>query len=148
MDDKYFMSIALKEAEKAKIKQDVPVGAVIVYNNKIIAKGYNQKENKNDATLHAEMVAIKKACKKLKSWYLNECTLYVTLEPCMMCTGAIIQSRIQRVVYATENPKFGYIESLEKIEQQKNNHIPKIGKKIYQNESIILLKQFFANKRS
>ena len=147
MNDEYFMSIALKEAKKAIRKNDVPVGAVKINKNKIIARGHNKKEYKKDATLHAEMIVIKKACRKLKSWYLTDCILYITLEPCMMCTGAIIQSRIKKIIYATASPKFGYIESLEKIENQKNNHIPKIEKGIYETESSYIIKKFFENKR-
>lgn len=147
VSDEYFMLEAMKEANKAYKKGDVPVGAVIVYNNIIIARGYNQKENKKNPVLHAEIVAIQKACKKLNNWHLDECTLYVTLEPCLMCAGAIVQSRIKRLVYATSSPKFGYIESVDKIQNNKNNHIPKITSNICAEASNNLLKNFFKNKR-
>ncbi len=147
MNDEYYMSVALKQAEKAAKKGDVPVGAVIVKDGKIIAKGYNQKQNKKNAVYHAEMLVIQKSCKKSKSWYLDDCILYVTLEPCLMCAGAIIQSRIKKIVYATSSPKFGYISSIDKIENQKNNHIPTIKEGVCKEQSIKLLKKFFKDKR-
>ena len=137
-----YMNIALKEAIKAYNKGDVPVGAVIVKDNKIISKSYNKKEKNNDATSHAEIEVIKKACKKLHTWHLEECTLYTTLEPCLMCTGAIIQSRISEIIYATDNPNFGKIELLKEY-----NKKIKIQKGILQKESNDLLKKFFKEKR-
>ncbi len=145
--DKY-MKIALEEAMKSYKNNDVPVGAVIVKNEKVIARAHNQKEKKKNATRHAEIIVIEKACRKLKTWHLNDCTLYVTLEPCMMCCGAIIQSRIKKVIYATTNDKFGYIESVGKLLQnKKNNHYVKLEKGIGEQQSINLLKQFFKEKR-
>ena len=94
-----YMKIAIKEAIKAKNKGDVPVGAVVVVGNKVISKAYNKKEHKKNSTKHAEILAISKACKKINSWHLDNCTLYCTMEPCMMCCGAIIQSRIKKVIY-------------------------------------------------
>lgn len=148
-NDIKYMKIALSEAQKAFANDDVPVGAVIVKNNKIISKAYNMKEKKLVATKHAEIVAIEKACRKLKSWYLNDCTLYVTVEPCLMCCGAIIQSRISRLVYATKNEKFGYVESIDEIlKNKKNNHHVEITKHIYENESKNLMQKFFQEKRN
>lgn len=147
MTDEEYMKIALKEANKAARKGDVPVGAVIVQKNRIVAKAYNKKQARKNALKHAEILAINQACKKLKTWHLVDCTLYVTLEPCLMCAGAILQSRINKIVYATSSPKFGYIESLDKLSNGKNNHIPIIEKKIFQKESEMLLKNFFQNKR-
>ena len=147
-NDKYYMELALKEAKKSLKYDDVPIGAVIVKNNKIISKAHNMKEKTKIATKHAEIVAIEKACKKMKTWYLTDCTLYVTVEPCLMCCGAIIQSRIKRIVYATKNEKFGYIESVENVLQKnKNNHYVEVKKGIYENESIKLMKEFFQKKR-
>ena len=147
-NDKYYMELALKEAKKSLKYDDVPIGAVIVKNNKIISKAHNMKEKTKIATKHAEIVAIEKACKKLKTWYLTDCTLYVTVEPCLMCCGAIIQSRIKKIVYATKNEKFGYIESVENVLQKnKNNHYVEVKKGIYENESIKLMKEFFQKKR-
>ena len=110
-----FMKSALNEAKKALNEDDHPVGAIIVKNNKIIAKAHNQKQNKNMAINHAEICAIKKACKKLNSWHLDDCVMYVTLEPCIMCCGALIQSRIKRVVYGAKSNQNGAIESLTQI---------------------------------
>ena len=109
--DEIFMKEALKEAAKARKKDEVPIGAIIVHNNKIIAKGHNLRETKHDALGHAEIIAIRKANKKLKSWRLVDCTIYVTVEPCSMCAGAILQSRIGRIVYGTEDIKGGALGS-------------------------------------
>ena len=106
------MNIAVKTAIKAKVKDDVPVGAVITCDDKVIAKAYNQKEYKQCSTKHAEIIAIERACKKLNSWHLDKCTLYCTMEPCMMCCGAILQSRIKKIFYLVKNEKFGCTELL------------------------------------
>ena len=137
MDNKYYMNIALSLAKKAYRKNEVPVGAVIVKNNKIIAKAYNKKESKHNPIYHAELIAISKACKKLKTWHLDDCILYVTLEPCMMCSGAIEQSRIKKVIYGTENYNCGYISKLSTIEIENLNN----------TECNLLLKKFFKSKR-
>ena len=102
MVEKY-MKMALFEAKKAYIEDEIPVGCVIVYKNEVIACGYNEKENKNSAIRHAEIVAIEEACGKLGTWHLDDCDLYVTLEPCMMCLGAIIEARIKNVYFGTKN---------------------------------------------
>ena len=112
-----YMKIALKEAQIAYLEDEVPVGCVIVKDDKIIARGHNKKEKNNNAILHAEIVALNKAQKKLNDWHLNDCTMYVTLEPCLMCTGAIIQTRIKKVVYGCLDPKGGAIESVMKIDE-------------------------------
>lgn len=106
-----FMSAALKEAKKAFLKGEVPVGAVVVRGGEIIAKAHNEREKKNVATCHAELSAIEKACKKLGSWRLDDCELYVTLEPCIMCAGAIINARIKKVYFGAKEPKGGACES-------------------------------------
>ena len=138
---------AIKEAKKSLKSGDVPVGAVIVENGKIISRGHNKKEKTHKATSHAEIEAINKACKKKNNWYLNECTMYVTIEPCMMCCGAIIQSRIKKVVYGSKNEKFGYVESVSRAFENKNNHNVKIETGILKNECSKLLKDFFKEKR-
>lgn len=147
MENEKYMKIALNEAKRAFKKNDVPVGAVIVKNGKVLSKAHNQKQLKKNAILHAEIIAIKRACRKVKSWHLEECTLYVTLEPCLMCAGAIIQSRIGKVVYATPSIKFGYIESTKIMKDKKNNYIPIIESDVCKLESVQLLKKFFKNKR-
>ncbi len=142
MNEKY-MNIALIEAKKAYKKNEVPIGCIIVKNNKIISKAYNKKEKTNVVTKHAEIIAIEKACKKLKTWHLNDCILYTTVEPCLMCTGAIIQSRMKKVVYATENEKYGYLNKIVKASKSKLE----IEKNILAEKSISLLQNFFNKKR-
>ncbi len=107
-----FMYAALKEAETALMENEVPVGAVVVYNNAIIGKGYNQVEKLKDATAHAEMIAITSAANHLGNWRLNDCDLYVTLEPCIMCTGAALSSRLRSIYFSSFDPKFGACGSL------------------------------------
>lgn len=142
------MSNALKLAKKSYQFGEVPVGAVVVCNDQIIGTGYNQKETKQNPIKHAEIIAIEQACKVKKSWRLNDCILYVTLEPCLMCSGAIIQSRISKVVYSTSSKKFGFIDYVENIfENSKHNHKPIIIQGVLEKESQKLLKKFFKNKR-
>ena len=146
--DEIFMKEALKEAAKARKKDEVPIGAIIVHNNKIIAKGHNLRETKHDALGHAEIIAIRKANKKLKSWRLVDCTIYVTVEPCSMCAGAILQSRIDRIVYGTEGIKGGALGSSYNLFEQKNiNHIPKIESGVLKEECSQIIKEFFKKKR-
>ena len=142
------MEQALKEAEKAYKKLEVPVGAVIVKDGKIIAKGHNQKETKTDTTKHAEIIAIQKASKKLKSWRLTDCEMYVTLEPCAMCAGAIINSRIKKVYIGTMDEKTGAVGSvLNLFEDFTFNHKVEVEKGILQEECKNMLKQFFKELR-
>lgn len=143
MNEKY-IDIALKEAKKSFKKGEVPVGAVIVKKNKILSKAHNLKEKKQNAVKHAEIIAIEKACKKNKNWRLEDCTLYITMEPCIMCCGAIFQSRIKKIVYCVDNENFGGINKLN--EEFKKNNI-EIIKNIKENESKKMLKEFFKNRR-
>lgn len=144
-----FMKEALKEAKKAYIKEEIPVGAIIVKDNKIIARAYNKKEEKMDTTKHAEIIAIQKASKKLKAWRLTDCDLYVTLEPCSMCAGALIQSRIRKVYIGTEDKKTGACGSvLNLLEDYKFNHKVEIEKGILKEECEAILKKFFKELRS
>ena len=144
----YFMKEALKEAEKAYKKLEVPVGAIIVKDGKIIARAYNQKESKTDTTKHAEILAIQKASKKLKSWRLIDCEMYVTLEPCTMCAGAIIHSRIKKVYIGAMDEKTGAVGSvLNLFEDYKFNHKPEVEKGILKEHCESLLKQFFKELR-
>jgi len=119
----FFMEEAYRLAEKGKKQGEVPVGAVVVWRGNIVGKGWNQKE-KGDPTAHAELMAIRQACKKTGNWRLEEGTLYCTLEPCLMCAGAILQARIGRIVFLLEEPKFGVITSRLKIFQYPWNHTP------------------------
>ena len=140
MNDEYYMKKALINAKKAYKQDEVPIGAIIVKDNNIIASTYNRKELDNIATYHAEVLAINEACRKLGTWHLEECILYTTVEPCIMCTGAIIQSRISRVVYGTKNEAFGYLDKL-------NNDKIEINKDILKDECQNILSLFFKNKR-
>ena len=118
-----FMKEAIKQAKKAYDKEEIPVGAVIVKDGKIIARGYNKKEEKKDTTQHAEIIAIQKASRKIGAWRLQDCEMYVTLEPCAMCTGALIQARLKRVYIGTMDPKTGACGSvLNLLEDYKFNH--------------------------
>ncbi|WP_353675913.1 tRNA adenosine(34) deaminase TadA [Rosettibacter primus] len=143
------MYSALQEAQRAFEENEVPIGAVIVYQDKIIARGYNQTEKLKDPTAHAEMIAITAAANYLQNWRLNECDLYVTAEPCIMCTGAILLSRIKNVYFGTYEPKFGACGSLYNIiENNKYNHKPNVFSGIYAEESKALLEKFFLQKRA
>lgn len=147
-NDIKFMKEALKEADKAYKKQEIPVGAVIVYQDKIIARAHNTRVSEKQVFTHAEIKAISKACKKLNSWVLEDCTIYVTLEPCLMCTGALLQSRIKRIVYATPEPKHGVIESVDNVlDNPKFNHKIEVTCGVLQEESSLLLKKFFRELR-
>ena len=139
-----FMGEALKEAKKAYEEDEIPVGAVIVRNNKIIARGYNQMETLHDATAHAEMIAITSAQNSLGSKYLNDCELYVTLEPCMMCSGAIYLSKIPKVIYALDDKQKGYLRN-SKLEYNKKIDIIS---NVLEEECKELLNTFFFKLRS
>ena len=139
-----FMQEALKEAKKAYDKLEVPVGAVIVKDGKIIAKAHNLKETKTDTTKHAEILAIQKASKKLKSWRLTECEMYVTLEPCSMCAGAIINARINKIYIGALDEKTGAVVSvLNLLEDYKFNHKVEVEKDIMKPQCEEILKRFF-----
>lgn len=149
MDDKYkFMNQAIKEALKAESKDEVPIGCVIVKNGKIIARGHNLRETKKNSLAHAEIIAIEKACKKNKDWRLEDCDLYVTLEPCPMCSGAILQSRIHKVYYGAHDFKGGCLDSCMHMYEIKGfNHYPEIESGILKEECANLLTSFFRRKR-
>lgn len=143
-----FMKQALKEAKKAYNKKEIPVGAVIVKNGEIIARGHNIKEMKNDCTKHAEIIAIQKASKKLDSWRLTDCEMYVTLEPCTMCAGAIINSRIKKIYIGAMDEKTGVAGSVLNIfEDYTFNHKVEVEKGIKKEECENILKQFFKELR-
>lgn len=143
-----FMKEALKEAKKAYEKLEVPVGAVIVKDNKIIARAHNLKETKADTTKHAEILAIEKASKKLNAWRLLDCEMYVTLEPCSMCAGAIINARIKKVYIGALDEKTGAVGSvLNLFEDYKFNHSVEVEKDILKEECEKILKDFFKELR-
>ena len=142
-DEKY-MKAALKQAKKAYALKEVPIGCVIVQNGKIIARGYNRRNTDKNTLAHAELSAIRKASKKTGDWRLEDCTMYVTLEPCQMCAGAIVQSRLEHVVIATMNPKAGCAGSiLNLLDMQQFNHQVKITKGVLEEECATLLSSFF-----
>lgn len=144
----YYMKQALKEAEKAYRKLEVPVGAVIVKDGKIIARAHNQKETKTDTTKHAEILAIQKASKKLNSWRLIDCEMYVTLEPCSMCAGALINSRIKKVYIGASDQKTGAVGSVfNLLEDYTFNHKVEYEKGVLQDECESILKEFFKELR-
>ena len=144
-----FMCEAIKQAQKAYAKEEIPVGAVIVKNNKIIARAYNKKEETNDTTKHAEIIAIQKASKKLNSWRLNDCEMYVTLEPCSMCAGALIQARLKKVYIGTMDQKTGSCGSkLNLLKDYSFNHVVEVETGILQKECENLLKEFFKHLRN
>lgn len=149
MEDKEkYMKEALKEAQKAYKKLEVPVGAIIVKDGKIIARGHNQKETKFDTTKHAEIIAIQKASKKLNSWRLLDCEMYVTLEPCSMCAGALINSRIKKVYIGANDEKTGAIGSVfNLLEDYTFNHKVEFEKGILKEQAEQILKQFFMDLR-
>lgn len=147
-NEEKYMQEALKEAKKAYKKLEVPVGAIIVKNGEIIAKAHNLKETKNDTTKHAEILAIQRASKKLKSWRLLDCEMYITLEPCSMCAGAIINSRVKKIYIGTLDYKTGAAGSvLNLFEDYKFNHKVEVEKGILQEECENLLKSFFKELR-
>ena len=148
LEKEKFMKEALKQAQKAYEKEEIPVGAVIVKNHKIIARAYNEKEDKQDSTKHAEIIAIQKASKKLKTWRLNDCEMYVTLEPCSMCAGALIQSRIKKVYIGTLDAKTGACGSiLNLLDDYYFNHKVELEIGILQPQCEKILKDFFKELR-
>ena len=147
LNEKY-MRAAMKEAYKAELKDEVPIGAVIVCDGKIIARAHNTRQTKQISTHHAEILCIEKACRKLNSWRLEGCDLYVTLEPCPMCAGAIQQSRIRKVVFGAYDPKGGFFGSNFNINEVKGlNHYPEVEGGVLKEETAQLLKDFFKKKR-
>mgnify|MGYP004455599623 CR=1 FL=1 len=149
MDYNFFMKEAYKEAIKAYNINEVPIGCVIVYNNNIIARGYNKRNSEKNSLKHAEIIAIDKACNVLGDWRLEGCTLFVTVEPCPMCAGAILQSRIDTVVFGTKNNKAGCCGSILNLLDNKNfNHTVKIIDGILLEDCSMLMKNFFKKLRN
>ncbi|KGP71429.1 tRNA adenosine(34) deaminase TadA [Pontibacillus yanchengensis] len=148
MNHEYYMNLAIQEARKAEAKGEVPIGAVIVKDEEIIAMGYNERETTQKATSHAELIAIEKANEAVGSWRLEECTLYVTLEPCPMCAGAILQSRIPQVVFGAYDPKAGCTGTLMNVLQDERfNHKAEVIPEVLHEQCAALLTTFFRRLR-
>ena len=147
-NDFYYMNQALNEAKNAARAGEVPVGAVLVQNGQIVARAGNRRETEKDALAHAEMLCIREACGKLGSWRLENCTLYVTLEPCPMCAGAVISARIPRVVFACKDAKAGSFGSLVNLAAYPYNHKPALTCGPCGEEAAALLSDFFASRRA
>lgn len=146
--DAYYMKEAIKQAKKAYKIKEVPIGCVIVREDKIIARGYNKRNTKKNTLAHAELLAINKASKALEDWRLEDCTMYITLEPCQMCAGAIVQSRMKRVVIGSMNPKAGCAGSvINLLEMKEFNHQVELETGVLENECTELLQQFFRELR-
>ncbi len=142
-----YMIAALEEAKKAELENEVPVGAVVVYQNKIIARAYNKREQTQSFHAHAEFLAMMKASKKIGSWRLEDCDVYVTMEPCQMCAGAMIQSRIKNLYYGAKDPKAGAVGSVLNLLEIPFNHQINVFPGMMANESQDLLKSFFKKLR-
>ena len=148
-NDEHFMRLAIEQAKIAEENGDVPIGAVIVHNDTIIAKAYNQREQLKDPTAHAEIIALTQAAAYLESWRLNGCTIYVTLEPCPMCAGALVLSRMDRLVFGCDDPKTGACKSLYNIVQDERlNHRLEVTSGILAEECRLQLQNFFEKKRA
>jgi len=148
-EDEQFMQLAIESAKIAEENGDVPIGAIIVRNDTIIAKAYNQREQLQDPTAHAEIIALTQAAAFLESWHLNGCTIYVTLEPCPMCAGALVLSRMDRLVFGCRDPKTGACGSLYNIVQDERlNHRLEVEGGVLENECRDQLQSFFEQRRS
>jgi tRNA(adenine34) deaminase len=146
--DEYFMRLALREAERALEQDDVPIGAVMVHGGEVLAATRNERELRGDPTAHAELLALRESSKKIGSWRLLDTVLYVTLEPCAMCAGAIVLGRVPRVVYGADDPKAGAAGSvLNVLAEPRLNHRPVVAGGLLAPESAALLREFFASRR-
>ena len=144
----FYMQMALRQAEEALAEEEVPVGAIIVHGERVIAAAHNQREQLRDPTAHAEMIAITQACEARGDWRLDGCTLYVTLEPCLMCAGAIVQARIPVVVFGATDPKAGAVTSLFSVlDDPRLNHRTQVVHGILAQPSGDLLTRFFSTQR-
>ena len=146
-DDEKYMSLALAQAKMAGDRGEVPVGAVLVSQGRVVSRGHNRPIGQNDTTAHAEIVAIRRACRKRKNYRLTDCDLYVTLEPCPMCLGAVVQARLRKVVYGAPDPKAGAVQSVMKFPFEKLNHRPEVRGGLLAEECGLVLKEFFGPRR-
>jgi tRNA(adenine34) deaminase len=147
-EDENFMKLAIEQAQIAEENGDVPIGAVIVYENQVIGRAYNQREQLQDPTAHAEIIALTQAAAFLESWRLHGCMMYVTLEPCPMCAGALVLARIDRLVYGCDDPKTGAVKSLYNIvNDERLNHTVNVTSGVLAEECSGLLQQFFQRRR-
>jgi tRNA(adenine34) deaminase len=148
VDDQYYMGLALTEAASAYKLGEVPIGAVLVIDGEVVASAHNMRETWHDATAHAEMIVVREACEKLKRWRLSGATLYVTIEPCPMCAGALVMSRIDRLVYGSADYKAGAIESIFNVAQnQALNHQIEVTAGVRADECSAIMKEFFRERR-
>jgi tRNA(adenine34) deaminase len=148
MDDEYYMGLALAEARKAYEAGEVPIGAVLVMDGEVIAAAHNMRETWHDATAHAEIIAIQAACRKLERWRLSGATLYVTIEPCPMCAGALVMSRVDRLVYGSADYKAGAVESIFNVVQNSAlNHRLEVMSGVRADECAAIMKDFFRARR-
>ncbi|EPZ53230.1 hypothetical protein N007_00330 [Alicyclobacillus acidoterrestris ATCC 49025] len=146
--DDDFMRLALAQAQVARAQQEVPIGAIVVWNGEVVGEGYNLRETWRDPTAHAELIAIQSASRRLGAWRLTECDLYVTLEPCPMCAGAIMLSRIRRLIYGADDPKGGAVTSkLPLLEPGLWNHAPIITSGVLGQDCANILREFFKGMR-
>lgn len=145
MDDEKYMNLALQEAKKGLLVDEVPIGAIIVYHDEVIASAYNQKETLKDVTAHAEILAIQQASDKLGRWHLDDCIMYTTLEPCIMCSGAIIQSRMSKVVYGAKSQRWDGLSTYLKTHQY--NHYPEIVSGVLEKSCMMIVSEYFRGKR-
>jgi tRNA(adenine34) deaminase len=146
--DEYYMRLALREAERALDHDDVPIGAVVVHEGEVVAAARNERELRRDPTAHAEILALREAAGRLDSWRLLDTVLYVTLEPCAMCAGAIVLARVPRVVYAADDPKAGAAGSvLDVLAEPRLNHRPAVARGLLAEEAAGLLRAFFGSRR-
>ncbi|MCK4960442.1 MAG: tRNA adenosine(34) deaminase TadA [Planctomycetes bacterium] len=147
--DERFMRMAIDQAMIAEENGDVPIGCVVVFENRVIAKGHNQRQRLNDPTAHAEMIALTSASDFMGNWRLGGCTMYVTLEPCTMCAGALVLARIDRLVYGCDDPKTGAVKSLYNIvADERLNHIVEVTSDVLGNDCSSLMTEFFARRRT
>lgn len=147
--DSHFMKEALAEAQKAFELDEVPIGAVVVKDGEIIGRGHNLRERKKDPTLHAEIIAIRQATAALGGWRLTDCDLYVTIEPCPMCAGAILQARIRRLVFGARDPKAGCAGSLYNLlEDQRFNHRTEVTEGVMKDSCALIIREYFRQKRN